>query len=102
MLVSTSKEFKHLLPNGGDMKNICLICGQDRWDNQTNKKTPNSPDFKCKNQACSAPFWIVKQQPTHQLKQTPSSAGELVLLSNILEEIKKTNQILTQTVNAPQ
>lgn len=37
----------------------CPKCGSELWDNRTNKKTPKSPDYRCKK--CEEAYWLPKQ-----------------------------------------
>lgn len=45
----------------------CPRCGGEMWDNRTNKKYPNSPDFKCKDKTClddkgyNTAIWMEKE-----------------------------------------
>jgi hypothetical protein len=41
----------------------CLKCGGPLWDNRADKKTPKSPDMKCRDKACAEPYWIGKPRP---------------------------------------
>lgn len=38
---------------------VCGICKSGVWDNRADKKTPKSPDFKCKK--CGAVAWVDKK-----------------------------------------
>ncbi len=39
----------------------CPDCGGAMWDNTATKKTPKSPDYKCKNQQCGKAVWLEKK-----------------------------------------
>ena len=47
----------------------CPMCKSDMWDNTVDKKSPKSPDYKCKDKNCGHPIWLPK--------------GELVLDDNL-------------------
>lgn len=45
-------------PEGFDPENpSCPKCGGRMFDNRENKKSPKSPDFKCKDSDCGQPLW---------------------------------------------
>lgn len=39
----------------------CPKCDGPMWDNRTDKKTPKSPDYKCKDKGCGHPIWLEKK-----------------------------------------
>jgi len=46
-------------PAKSDSGVVCGVCKSGVWDNRDNKKTPKSPDFKCKK--CGAVAWVDKK-----------------------------------------
>jgi hypothetical protein len=63
----------------------CPACGSEVWDNRGKKKTPKSPDFKCK--ACAEAYWLkgAKAPAKPAAKAAPAEpltngVGELVKL----------------------
>lgn len=66
----------------------CPKCGGDVWDNRASKRTPQAPDFKCRDRSCDGCIWpprggrTVRQadapsvlEPDAQLPQPPEWAG---------------------------
>ena len=49
----------------------CPNCGGPMWDNRNRKKTPKSPDFRCKSQECGKVVWVPKPAAS-----TSGSAGQ--------------------------
>jgi hypothetical protein len=39
------------------LKPLCPQCTGECWDNIKEKKSPNGPDLKCKDQKCGWAFW---------------------------------------------
>ena len=77
--------------NEGD---VCLMCGGVVEKNTWKKPDNKQPDLRCNNKDCTPKgrrgYWIVKpKQPAHILKLTQTNTGTQILLSKILEELKK-------------
>lgn len=36
----------------------CPHCGGALWDNRDSKRTPKSPDYRCKDQDCGTAIWL--------------------------------------------
>lgn len=47
--------------NGATDVPVCKDCGGPVWDNRGNKRSPKSPDFKCKDRDCEAAGWLDKK-----------------------------------------
>ena len=92
MKVSPAKEFKSKLPEGLDYTPgaVCPICGQKMWDNRSNKRNPNAPDFKCGNKdECGLALWIYVPKPQAKQGQPTNSGGALVALGKIINNQEK-------------
>ncbi|MBA3341629.1 MAG: hypothetical protein H0T48_07320 [Gemmatimonadaceae bacterium] len=50
----------------------CKKCGGEVYDNRADKKSPRSPDFRCKDKACAEPAWLDKKKPAER----PAKAAE--------------------------
>ena len=56
----------------------CEDCGGPCYDNRKNKKTPNSPDFRCKDRDCGWAHWLTeKGDPSRKagFKKAKASPG---------------------------
>jgi len=89
----------------------CPLCGQIVEKNQY-KTEDKHPDYKCTNREkgldgkyeCGCGFWVAKEKkPAHQIKQTPSTANQEVLLQQIrdaLVELVSLNERILNSYNA--
>lgn len=61
------------MPDVSTVIDSCPKCGSGVWDNRTDKKSPRSPDFKCKDKDnCGEGYWLVKDSSA---KAAPRRGG---------------------------
>ncbi len=49
------------------------------WDNTSTKKTPKSPDYKCKNQQCNKAVWLERRSATPNGNGHAAPSGQRAL-----------------------
>jgi len=78
--------------------NVCSKCGAEtEYKKGVSKKTGNAWEgYKCMDTNCNNMDFINKPKQTHQLQQTPSNTGELVMLNSILTELKEIKGLLRE------
>ena len=54
----TSKPTKARRAPDDDEVPECDYCGGDVWDNRGDKRTPKSPDYKCRSKQCGGAAWM--------------------------------------------
>ena len=50
----------------------CMHCQGETWDNTMNKRTPRSPDYKCRDKTCGWACWL-DEEPNHWNWRPPLS-----------------------------
>jgi hypothetical protein len=55
----------------------CVKCGgTEFWDNRDRKRTPRSPDFRCKNKDCGHGVWLNSKEENDRAAQQQQSATQ--------------------------
>lgn len=59
------------------MPTVCRKCGgTEFWDNRDRKRTPRSPDFRCKNKDCGNGVWLNSKEDNDRAAQQQQSATQ--------------------------
>ena len=80
----------------------CLMCDGGGIEKNTFKKPDNKkPDYRCTNKDCTPKggtgYWLVKaKQPAHQLKPTPSTATEQIILTKMADALERIAKAIEQ------
>lgn len=56
---------------------LCQKCGgTEFWDNRDRKRTPRSPDFRCKDRECGEGVWLRSKEENDQAAEQKESASQ--------------------------
>jgi hypothetical protein len=76
----------------------CPVCGGEMWSNAGRKKTPKSPDFKCKDKECGKAVWLKPKAP--QNGGGRSDTGASYTWEELALTFKRCHEIAVKVVGA--